>query len=259
LADTVPADAAAELVEAESPVPCVTRQTYHLPALARTVAPGQFVQIEVQAQGPFPMTRRPLTVSDVDPGAGTFTVVFEEVGRGTLALGRCERGESRRILGPLGSGYETLPGKWLLIGGGMGAAGFPLLSRRVDVRRTLLGARDADHLLDSGCPNVSCATEDGSRGSCGLITALCEGVDWEEYDHVGLCGPLAMMEAVVRLVPGNRLGRVQVSTESRMACGYGVCEGCAIPAVDGYLKCCTDGPVVAADRIDWDAWRETLS
>ena len=259
MTEPVPVDGAAELLAAEVPVPGVVRHTYRLPGLARTAAPGQFVQIEVQAQGPFPMTRRPLTVSDVDPSAGTFTVVFEEVGGGTLALGSCERGESRRVLGPLGQGYDILPGDWLLIGGGMGAAGFPFLSRRVDVRRTLLGARDAHHLLEAGCPNVSCATEDGSRGFCGLVTALCQGVDWDVYDHVALCGPLAMMEAVVRLVPGNRLGRVQVSTESRMACGYGVCEGCAIPAVDGYLKCCTDGPVIAADRIDWDAWRELLT
>ena len=46
MAEPVPVDAAAELVDAEAPVPCVTRQTYRLPALARTAAPGQFVQIE---------------------------------------------------------------------------------------------------------------------------------------------------------------------------------------------------------------------
>jgi NAD(P)H-flavin reductase len=141
----------------------------------------------------------------------------------------------------------------------MGAAGFPLLSRHVRVRRTLLGARDADHLLDAGCVRTSCATEDGSRGECGLVTALCRKVDWGEFDHFALCGPLPMMDAVIRLVPEELLDRIQVGTESRMACGYGVCEGCAIPGHGGYLKCCTDGPVIAADRIDWPAWRETAT
>ncbi len=255
VADPAPIDSDAELMVTESLAAGVVRQIYRVPELARSAEPGQFVQLEVQPEGSFPMTRRPLTVSDVDTSAGTFTVVFEEVGAGTCLLGSAERGAVRRVLGPLGQGYDIGSGGWLLIGGGMGAAGFPLLSRRAEVRRTLLGARDADHLLDVGCVRASCVTEDGSRGACGLITALCEGVDWGDYENVALCGPLAMMEAVIRLVPEGAMDRVQVSTESRMACGYGVCEGCAIPGRDGYLKCCTDGPVVRADRIDWEAWR----
>lgn len=202
------------------------------------------------------MTRRPLTLSDLDSDAGTFSVVFEVVGAGTSALASSPEGTVRRVLGPLGRGYRLLPGSWLLVGGGMGAAGFPLLSRKVDVRRTLLGARESSLLLTEGCVDARCATEDGSAGVCGLVTDLCRSMRWRDFDAIALCGPLAMMEAVVALVPEELHGRVQVSTESRMACGYGVCEGCAIPGRDGYIRCCTDGPVVAADAIDWKAWRE---
>jgi NAD(P)H-flavin reductase len=92
-----------------------------------------------------------------------------------------------------------------------------------------------------------------------MVTALCQAIDYGDYDNVALCGPLAMMAAVIALIPEERHSRVQVSAESRMACGYGVCEGCAIPGVDGYIRCCTEGPVIRAHRIDWKAWMELES
>lgn len=251
-----PAEARVELVEVKSLARDVLRHTYRFPGLARTAEPGQFVQLEVQSGGPLPMTRRPLTVSDTDPDAGTFSVVFEVAGGGTSVLASSLEGSVRSVLGPLGRGYRLLAGDWLLVGGGMGAAGFPLLSASVDVKRTLIGARNVEHLLRYGCVCAHCATEDGSFGRKGLVTDLCGEIRWKDYDNIALCGPLAMMEAVVSLVPRELQDRVQVSTESRMACGYGVCEGCVIPGREGYIKCCTDGPVVTADRIDWQAWRE---
>jgi dihydroorotate dehydrogenase electron transfer subunit len=251
-----PLEAKAELVHSQSLARDVVRQTYRFPGLAEAALPGQFVQLEAQSGGPLPMTRRPLTICSVDIREGTFSVVFEVVGAGTARLASSLEGSARRVLGPLGSGYELRPGDWLLVGGGMGAAGFPLLSSAVNVKRTLLGARDVEHLLRHGCVCAHCATEDGSFGMRGMVTDLCRQLEWEDYDCIALCGPLAMMDAVVSMVPSELHDRVQVGTESRMACGYGVCEGCVIPGRDGYIKCCTDGPVISADTIDWRAWRE---
>jgi dihydroorotate dehydrogenase electron transfer subunit len=68
-----------------------------------------------------------------------------------------------------------------------------------------------------------------------------------------------MMEAVWRTVPEHCRSIVQVSTESIMGCGWGVCEGCVIPASDGsYLKCCSDGPVFEGGAIDWEKWMEVV-
>jgi dihydroorotate dehydrogenase electron transfer subunit len=64
-----------------------------------------------------------------------------------------------------------------------------------------------------------------------------------------------MMKAAAGMLP-ERLFRVtQVSTEARMGCGWGACEGCSIPAAGGgYIKCCSDGPVVPASSIRWESW-----
>lgn len=186
----------------------------------------------------------------------TIQVIFEVKGRGTRLLAGTSPGQELRVLGPLGNGYTKRPGKWLLIGGGMGAAGFPWLARSVESCTVLLGAYSEERLLR--LPGFQClvATEDGSAGTEGLVTSLLEDVDADSFGSVAVCGPVAMMRAVIDLLSEGTEGRVQVSTEARMGCGWGVCEGCSIPAsAGGYIKCCTDGPVVPASMIDWKRWK----
>ncbi len=216
--------------------------------------PGQFLQVEV-SPGPFPVTRRPLTIDGLH-GDDCVRVVFESVGSGTSMLAFKPVGTSLRILGPLGRGYELRPGGWLLIGGGLGAAGLGFLASRIDCRSVLLGAATSSRLLPLPGLPVLTATEDGSRGTHGLVTDLLGSVEWTAIENVAVCGPVGMMDAVIRQIPERLLGMTQVSTEARMGCGYGVCEGCSLPAAaGGYLKCCTDGPVIPAADIDWERWR----
>ncbi len=218
----------------------------------REAGPGRFVQVEVSPE-PFPLVRRPFTVNRAD--AGSFRIVFEVKGRGTDKLSRLSEGTRLRVLGPLGRGYRMLPGRWLLIGGGMGAAGFPCLAERIDCGLILLGASSGSRLLEVGGFSNMCITEDGSSGARGLVTDLLDRVRWDDFCNVALCGPVAMMKAVVRRLPDAILEATQVSAEARMGCGWGACEGCSIPASGGgYLKCCSDGPVVPAASIDWDLW-----
>ena len=215
--------------------------------------PGQFLQVEV-SPGPFPVTRRPLTIDGL-PGEDLVRVVFEVRGGGTTTLSAMSEGASLRVLGPLGRGYLLERGGWLLVGGGLGAAGFGFLASRVDCRSVLLGASASSRLLPLPGLPVSVATEDGSEGITGLVTDLLGRCEWDGIENVAVCGPVAMMGAVVRQLPDRLHGRIQVSTEARMGCGYGVCEGCSIPASGGgYLKCCTDGPVLPAAGIDWERW-----
>lgn len=213
--------------------------------------PGTFVQVEVPG-GPFPILRRPFTVSLRE--RDSFRLIFEARGRGTGILAGLPEGTGLRILGPLGEGYRMVKGRWLLIGGGMGAAGFPGLLREVDRATVLLGASSSRRLLPLEV-RTECATEDGSIGEKGLVTCLLPGIQWRDFSSVALCGPVGMMKAVVRCIPPEFMGMVQVSTEARMGCGWGACEGCSIPASGGgYLKCCADGPVIPAASIDWDRW-----
>ena len=65
------------------------------------------------------------------------------------------------------------------------------------------------------------------------------------------CGPDAMMAAVARICAAAKVP-CEVSLETPMACGYGVCLGCPVPKQGGgFLYACTEGPCVDAARIAW--------
>jgi len=97
-------------------------------------------------------------------------------------------------------------------------------------------------------------TDDGSRGRAGLVTAELEA----RLDHhagtpvrVLACGPNAMLWAVARMAR-DRGVPCFISVEEQMACGIGVCLGCAVPARSRPFRyVCKDGPVFdAADILD---------
>ncbi len=214
--------------------------------------PGMFVQVEIPP-GPFPLLRRPFTISRVR--RDEMEIILQVKGTGTQTLARLATGVDLQVLGPLGNGYRPVKGHWLLIAGGLGAAGFPYLADNVDFSEVLCGASTSDRLLEIPCDSYRTVTEDGSCGRKGLVTDLLDTVRWGDFRAIALCGPVAMMKAVVDRMPVNALEITQVSAEARMGCGWGACEGCSVPAAEGgYLKCCSDGPVIPASEIDWTRW-----
>lgn len=229
----------------------ICRIFFEAPHAAGLSTPGQFAMIE-PSQGAFPVTRRPLTISDCNPAKGSISFVFQVVGDGTASLAGLRKGDRARILAPLGRGYSLEGGNWLLVAGGLGSAGFPFLLARVSEATVLIGARSAGRIVCCP-PGASIATEDGSMGRRGLVTDLFRGIGWNLYDAIAVCGPALMMKAAVGAIPAEFTHLIQVSMESRMGCGWGVCGGCPVPAArGGYLSCCTDGPVFRACDIDWE-------
>lgn len=194
-------------------------------------------------------------------------------GTGTAWL--CDRrpGDSLRVTGPLGIGYD-LGGDFdrvVLVAGGIGLAPFPAtidaVRERTSTRpiRLIYGGRKAEDLVgldDSSWEGVEMdfATEDGSRGHKGFVTHalkhLIETGGCGPRDLVLACGPNAMLGAVASLTMPAGIP-TQVAMEEAMACGFGVCNGCAIRVVDSkgefgiYERVCVDGPVFDAKRIDW--------
>jgi NAD(P)H-flavin reductase len=99
----------------------------------------------------------------------------------------------------------------------------------------------------AGVPEL--ATDDGSAGRQALVTDLLrERLDRDPAATVFACGPPAMLEAV-RLLCGELAVPAQLALETGMACGFGACFGCVVATVDGYLRLCLDGPVLAAERL----------
>jgi dihydroorotate dehydrogenase electron transfer subunit len=248
---SVARDEPAIVVRSQFPADGLCRLTLEAPRTAGLCEPGQFAMLET-SPGTLPVTRRPLTFSECDPAAGTVTFLFDVVGAGTRLLSAAGRGSTVRMLAPLGRGYDTKPGRWLLVAGGLGAAGFPFLLSRIGDAVVLAGAGTSRTLCS--CPEgTRFATEDGSTGMHGLVTELLAGLDWDGFDCAAVCGPAAMIAAVVRGAPQEARSRIQVSMESLMGCGWGVCGGCPVPSASGgYHSCCKDGPVFPAGDIDWE-------
>jgi dihydroorotate dehydrogenase electron transfer subunit len=102
------------------------------------------------------------------------------------------------------------------------------------------------------------STEDGSRGIHGRVTDLLPrylGPNVEVYT----CGPDRMMAAVAERCALQAVA-CEVSLEAPMACGFGICLGCAVPTPGGgYLYACAEGPCIDAQRIDWNRSRDLSS
>ena len=232
--------------------------------IARNAQPGQFVHIRTSVQTD-PLLPRPFSIHDVDVASEGVEVLFKRVGDGTRILSSKRVGEAVDVLGPLGHGFRTGEGRGgaVLVAGGMGIAPFPFLVRRlVESGHSVLvvaGWRTAEEIvgidsIESLGASVDVATEDGNRGFSGTVTELLEARlqagDFGAVSDIGLyaCGPKAMFPEVARLA---RLHRIpcQVSLEERMACGVGVCSGCAVSVgtLTGtdpeYKLVCRDGPV----------------
>jgi dihydroorotate dehydrogenase electron transfer subunit len=216
-----------------------------------------------------PYLPRAFAVAEAHPEDGGIRLDFlvEAVGPGTERLAALREGEALWVTGPLGRPFShprelaaELAGA-ILVGGGIGLATLAILRRELADRgvpvRTLLGFRDREHSGGVeelfGCSEVRLASEDGHVGHRGYVTellaVLLEG-DSARSAAVYACGPPAML-AAVRALCMERDVRCELAMEAPMACGFGACMGCAVPlASGGYMRLCTDGPVVDAAEIE---------
>ena len=239
------------------------------PEIRNTARPGQFCMIDTGPPGPAdPLLRRPLSIHRVGP-KGLLIFLYRVVGKGTSMLSRLRPGDPVGVLGPLGRGFRVAGGvPGLIVGGGMGVAPLVFLAESwAGDRRpvVLFGGRTREELayaarcIEDVDARPLLVTEDGSMGERGLVTDLVPGV-LEGMDGppvIYACGPWPMMKAVWGLASGLGIP-CQVSLEARMACGIGICLGCAVKARSGegdaarYIHVCKDGPVVDAVEVDWD-------
>lgn len=152
------------------------------PGIAAAAAPGQFVQMRVPGLEAGAL-RRPFSICDADPAAGTLAILYKRVGRGTAAMAPLAPGDEADLMGPLGRGFPLPPpdAAPLLAGGGYGVAPLHFLARRIlaggtrDIHLFVGGRTAADLLLldDFRALGVAVhpATNDGSLGAKGLVTA----------------------------------------------------------------------------------------
>jgi len=239
---------------------------FDAPALARSVEPGQFVMLEVPG-GARPYLRRAYSVADARPETGEVEFLIKTIGPGTAALEELPEGAPASLLGPLGNAF-SLDGlargsRVAVVAGGIGAAPFPLLYRDLGEAGVagdlFLGGRGSRDIafrsrfqgLVTGETHL--ATDDGTAGEKGFVTEVFRRrAESVRYARVYACGPMPMFRALARITSELRLP-AEFSTEAEMGCGFGVCLGCVIPAVDKpFLVSCTEGPILPPEKIAWE-------
>jgi dihydroorotate dehydrogenase electron transfer subunit len=256
------------------------RVRLEIPELARRIVPGQFLMLRL-AGCDDPLLGRPFALYDtVLDGSGEpvgVDFVYLVVGKMTGLLAECRPGTELEVWGPLGNGFSAQPTEHLvMVAGGIGQTPFLALGREflggreygrqvAPAQRVSLcyGVRSkdllagADDFRDCGM-DLRISSDDGSVGHHGLVTELLEQVLDENPDddcRIVCCGPEPMMEAVAQVALA-RNAPCEVSLETPMACGIGICFSCVVKVrqEDGewdYKRTCVEGPVFDAEKIVW--------
>jgi dihydroorotate dehydrogenase electron transfer subunit len=242
--------------------------------------PSQFYMLSLPERLQ-PLLPRPFSIYRTEAGELHFLV--KRQGPATRAYEKLAPGDRLRLVGPLGATWPE-PDPLLstvLVAGGVGLAPFPLWIERALARgvpperiRLVFGARDARGLYDLARLRaygvaLELCTEDASVGARGRVTdLLAAGFASGTLDgsmRFFVCGPDPMMAAVKRFLDARGAERAAgpiaawFSLETYMACGLGVCNGCAVPvepACHGewpYAKACLHGPVFASEVLQSSA------
>ena len=177
-------------------------------------------------------------------------LLVEARGPGSERLTGVEVGDTLEIAGPLGVGFPVAgTSSALLVGGGIGCAPLQFLAERLAAGGAAVAAafgfRDGRQARVAAAFDLQplwVATEDGSIGRRGLVTAVLDDLDVHPGTRVFCCGPFAMVGAVQRWALQRRLEGF-ASLEAHMACGSGSCHGCVVGTTEGYLRVCSEGPV----------------
>ncbi len=227
--------------------------------IARTVRPGQFVNL-VPGAGLDPLLPRPFSIFRVEGDVVEFLI--QVVGKGTAALARIEKGDRLACFGPLGRGFDIPKGhdiRHLMVAGGIGVAPFWALGKALQGdKRLLYGAATPKHLVCLGefrktCGKVETISVQGGTRRGFVTELLLAHLAMPAPIQIYACGPTPMLKAVWRIAL-ERSVPCQLSLETPMACGMGLCKGCSFPrrGEPGYTLTCREGPVYEAAAVDFD-------
>jgi len=211
--------------------------------------PGQFLNIKIDNTSP-QILRRPFSISDIKKDE--IEILFNVVGKGTAILSMKKEGDYIDVLGPLGNGFKLNDDyeKYIILGGGIGIAPFPYLIRKLREKNikfdVFFGYRNVNDIVKFNAFHYEVSTDDGSFGFKGnVIEMFLSRIDlyMDKKVKVFACGPNIMLKNLEK-INQNYGFEVEVSIESYMACGIGICQGCPVQSRNenkNYLVC-KDGP-----------------
>ena len=229
------------------------------PLIAKSRKAGNFVIVRVGEKG----ERMPLTIAGSDPVKGTITLVVQEVGLSSTRL--CELNEGDYItdvVGPLGkpTHIENF-GTVVCAGGGVGVAPMlPIVQALKEAGNkviTVLAGRTKELIIlekemRESSDEVIIMTDDGSYGNKGLVTDGVEAViKRERVDKCFAIGPAIMMKFVCLLTKKYEIP-TDVSLNTIMVDGTGMCGACRITVGGKTRFVCVDGPEFDGHQVDFD-------
>jgi len=229
------------------------------PLIARSRKAGHFVIVRLGEKG----ERVPLTIAGADVEKGTITLVIQKVGHSSTQICDLNVGDQiADIVGPLGQATHIENyGTVVCAGGGVGVA--PMLPIIQALKAagnrviSVLAGRSKDLIIlenevRQSSDEVVIMTDDGSYGNKGLVTEGIERIiQREKVDKCFAIGPAIMMKFVCLLTKKYEIP-TDVSLNTIMVDGTGMCGACRI-TVGGKTKfVCVDGPEFDGHQVDFD-------
>ena len=229
------------------------------PLIAKSCKPGNFIIVRVDSHS----ERVPYTIAESDPVKGTLSLVVQEVGLSSTKL--CELPEGayvQDIVGPLGTPSKIEKyGTVVCAGGGIGiAAILPILSALHKAGNkvvSVLAGRTKNLIIledevRANSDEVIIMTDDGSYGQKGVVTVGVEEVIKREHvDKVLAIGPPMMMKFTSLLAKKYNIPN-DVSLNTIMVDGTGMCGACRLTIGGKTRFVCIDGPEFNGDEVDWN-------
>ncbi len=232
----------------------IAHKTYEMKLKGDTskiTKPGQFLNIKIDDSYQN-FLRRPISISSYKDNE--ITIIYKVFGEGTERLARKRLFDKLDILSPLGNGFtiETVNGKILLVGGGIGVP--PLIGVAEELKNlniefdVVLGFNNKYDVFGEAkfrtlSNNIYIATMDGTYGYKGNVLDVIKKLNID-FDYYYSCGPEKMLHALVK-----EDYKGQLSFEERMGCGFGACMGCSHKTLTSYKRICKEGPVLESSEV----------
>lgn len=238
------------------------------PLIAEERAAGQFIILQIDEDYG---ERIPLTIADADIKEGSITIIFQVVGKTTLKLSEKNVGdEIPALVGPLGKPTHIEKfGTVVCVGGGIGVAPLHPIAQALKEAGnhviTIIGARTKDLIiLEEEMKNIAdefiLCTDDGSYGRKGLVTEplkeICERDP--KPNMVIAIGPPIMMKFCSETTRPYEVF-TQVSLNTIMVDGTGMCGGCRVNVGKEVKFVCVDGPEFDGHKVDFDNMMSRLN
>jgi hypothetical protein len=229
------------------------------PLIAKSRRAGNFVIVRVGHKG----ERMPLTIADADIKRGTITLVVQKVGLSSMKLCNLNEGDYvTDVVGPLGNATHIEKfGTVLCAGGGVGVAPMlPIIKALKEAGNrvlSVLAGRSKDLIIledevRANSDETIIMTDDGSYGEKGVVTVGMEKLIKQEHiDKAFAIGPPIMMKFCCLLTQKYNIP-TDVSLNTIMVDGTGMCGACRLTIGGKTQFVCIDGPEFDGALVDWD-------